>query len=544
MLRKSKIKKSEESESETKSNENSSENEDEFQKKNIDEMEYENSFFDLRTKKGQFLFFAITIITSILITQFVPLDDLKNILKSSSLQCSPCNNSIFNDQKKPTFWIYGKGSDGQWIHVIRILNLLGFERVYEDQSDTVDLLWAHDYPFNNLRSKIHAMQSHQKINHFPGCGYITNKIDLATTDMKYIPKAFRLPKDEEKFKAYAENTDKLFLVKHYQHRHIKIKKIDEINFNDNQTFIQEFIQNPFLVDGHKFDIGVYVTVTSLNPLRVYIYYGDILFRYCPQKYYPFDANNVDKYVVGDDYLPTWEVPSLSHYYNAFGYGMKGSFDAYVKSQGRDPQKIWNQVEDAIRVSILTKHPLLKALLQHYKNKQNFFEMIRFDLIIDNDMQVYLIEANMSPNLSSAHFKQNTLLYEQVLYNMLNLVGVGSYARRENFKRFDSNTEAVLSSDKNIMVNGEICSQLPCSESCSPTECQLCKPCLSRYEISELHRAYREHMNRGDNKRIFPVPILDKKKPLEDEFYKNLTPSNQLITKWFYAKCLSDNSWCN
>ena len=30
---------------------------------------------------------------------------------------------------------------------------------------------------------------------------------------------------------------------------------------------------------------------------------------------------------------------------------------------------------------------------------------------------------MSPNLSSAHFKQNTPLYEQVVYSLLSLVGL-------------------------------------------------------------------------------------------------------------------------
>ena len=36
-----------------------------------------------------------------------------------------------------------------------------------------------------------------------------------------------------------------------------------------------------------------------------------------------------------------------------------------------------------------------------------------DFVIDEDLKVYLMEANMSPNLSSAHFPANALLYEQV-----------------------------------------------------------------------------------------------------------------------------------
>lgn len=61
-------------------------------------------------------------------------------------------------------------------------------------------------------------------------------------------------------------------------------------------------------------------------------------------------------------------------------------------------------------------------------------MMRFDLVIDDNENVYLLEANMSPNLSSAHFLQNTLLYEQVIFNLLNLVGIGVTIERESMRK--------------------------------------------------------------------------------------------------------------
>lgn len=69
--------------------------------------------------------------------------------------------------------------------------------------------------------------------------------------------------------------------------------------------------------------------------------------------------------------------------------------------------------------------------------------MRFDLAIDDALRVYLMEANMSPNLSSAHFAQNQLLYEQVIYNLLNLVGVGSPLARQSFrKRFVASSRII------------------------------------------------------------------------------------------------------
>lgn len=127
------------------------------------------------------------------------------------------------------------------------------------------------------RSKL---KPHQKVNHYPGTGFLTNKVDLATTPSKYIPIAFKLPEQYDEFLIYAkENHQTEFVQKHNQHRHIQVKKVGDINNTDTGSFIQEFVNNPLLVDGRKFDIGVYTVITSVNPLRVYIYNGEILFRY-------------------------------------------------------------------------------------------------------------------------------------------------------------------------------------------------------------------------------------------------------------------------
>lgn len=157
-----------------------------------------------------------------------------------------------------------------------------------------------------------------------------------------------------------------------------VRNVSEIRFDDADSFLQEFVEDPFLVDGHKFDIGVYVTITSVDPLRVYIYGGDVLFRYCPLPYYPFDAGQLDKYVVGDDYMPTWEVPSLAHSYTKLGYGMRDAFDAYVRLQGHKPEVIWDRVEDAIRMAVLAKEKhIVDAVRQQHYNFSRWIQISTF-----------------------------------------------------------------------------------------------------------------------------------------------------------------------
>ena len=97
--------------------------------------------------------------------------------------------------------------------------------------------------------------------------------------MKHVPKAFQLPSEKQELLNYVKsNPDKIFVQKSNSHRGIKIVDLENVNLNSGGTFVQEFVQNPLLIDGYKFDIGIYTVLTSVDPLRVYIYDGDVLLR--------------------------------------------------------------------------------------------------------------------------------------------------------------------------------------------------------------------------------------------------------------------------
>lgn len=61
--------------------------------------------------------------------------------------------------------------------------------------------------------------------------------------------------------------------------------------------------------------------------------------------------------------------------------------------GKDASKIWNQLEDAIRVVCLEKESMITNLMKNYKSKTNFFEMARFDFVVDNDLNVFIMEVS-------------------------------------------------------------------------------------------------------------------------------------------------------
>lgn len=110
--------------------------------------------------------------------------------------------------------------------------------------------------------------------------------------------------------------------------------------------------------------------------------------------------------------------------------MRDSLNAYLRSKNKNSSRIWAQIEDSLRTVLLANEQKIAEALRRYPSKHNFFEMMRFDFVVNEDLDVFLMEANMSPNLSSAHFPPNRLLFEQVIFNLLSLVGVAERVKKD------------------------------------------------------------------------------------------------------------------
>lgn len=454
----------------------------------------------------------------------------------SNANAVPCDKEA-RRSSSPVVWVRGKSIETGYLkHVIAVFEQLGYNVVMEKTDDWL-VLWSHEYPFSDLSHEMTYLKPQQRVNHFPGSGYITNKVSLSTgTNSKHVPKAFKLPQQKRGFLSHVQEYPyKLWVQKSNHHRGIHVKSVEELELDKNGTFVQEFITNPLLVDGKKFDIGVYTVMTSLNPLRAYTYNGDVLLRFCSKSYSnPFDPQDVDSYVVGDDYTPIWHMPSLKHFYVNGSMSMKESLNLYLRNLKKDEKKMWTDIEEVIANVYFEKERDMINAATKYRvlgGTTNFFELVRFDFVVDEDLNVHLMEANMSPNLSSAHFSRNRILYEQVVYNVFRLIGLGHEVSKEN-RYHDS-----VVSDKNIMVFPDKCFGGECKTCTTNVECKLCHKCLSRLQRRVLKDTFVEHLNRGDLARVIPVT----NKGALNSF---ATAADKLLWLWFQGKCQMDAHFCS
>ena len=435
---------------------------------------------------------------------------------------------------RPKVWIEGKRQETGYLkHVIEIFDKLGYKRVNGSEGEDWDVLWSHEYPFATVIK--HQLLPHQRVNHFPGSGFITNKVSLATTDLKDVPKAFHLPKDKDKFLEHVKShPDKLWVKKSNAHRGIRVEDASSMDLNTEGTFVQEFIHNPLLIDGKKFDIGIYAVMTSIDPLRVYLLGNEALLRFCAKPYLPFNSSDLDSYVVGDDYTPIWEIPSLKPFFKDANLNMKESLNGYLRNLGKDPEIMWKKIESVISDVYIAKAPHISKLTTIVGSPRHFFELVRFDFVVDEDLNVYVMEANMSPNLSSSHFAPNKLLYEQVIFNILSVAGIANTLHVNEWMDRGENFWNPLVGDKDLTVFNDLCSSDECRLSCTEAQCRACLFCLSPELKTSLKDAVLEHQSRWNMRRLIPSQSRETVSTDLDDIQK----------VWFDGKCLQDISWCS
>lgn len=236
------------------------------------------------------------------------------------------------------------------------------ERVKSEQIPTKeiatgdwDLMWSHSY-ITLIPIDFTKLRKGQKINHIPGIFHIASKSHLAAlTTSKYIPKGFLTAVESMEYIVF--NKNKRFLLKDKSSRGIILRNPFEMNFENEEefhgSFAQEYIEDPMLINGHKFEFSVFVAITSIDPLRVYIYEKDIELQFTSKPYDSKIVEDVDSYIIGDSFISGADFPAIKKYFNQ-SLTFKEALNTILRKKGVKVQKVWEDVEDCIRTVVSDK----------------------------------------------------------------------------------------------------------------------------------------------------------------------------------------------
>ncbi|XP_073819526.1 tubulin tyrosine ligase-like 6B [Musca autumnalis] len=289
-----------------------------------------------------------------------------------------------------------------------------------------NILWSDSLPGVEMYKN---MKRFQQINHFPGMMEICRKdllsrnlnrmLKLYPKDYKIFPKTWIFPADYGEALNYANNSSrvKTFILKPdsgAQGRGIWLTN-DLKNINGSERMIcQTYITKPLLIDGYKFDLRVYALITSIDPLRVFVY-NEGLARFATSKYLqPSMANNNDLYM----HLTNYSVNRRNSQYELCdddNCGSKRTFssiNSWLERRNHDVAKFWSNIDDIIIKTVLSAWPTLKhnyhACFPNHDRIQACFEILGFDILIDSKFRPYILEVNHSPS-----FHTNEMVDRQV-----------------------------------------------------------------------------------------------------------------------------------
>ncbi|XP_071962334.1 tubulin polyglutamylase TTLL5-like isoform X2 [Antedon mediterranea] len=439
--------------------------------------------------------------------------------------------------------------------VIRqVLHKHGFHEVHPNSSD-FNLMWigSHVKPYT-LRS----LTEFQKVNHFPRSYEITRKDRLyknfqrmqhakGTKHFDFLPQTFITPSEFDDF-TVAHNKDKgtwivkpvassrgrgIFLLNHPQHLPL-----------DENLVVSRYLKNPLLIDGFKFDLRLYVAITSYDPLRLYLY-EEGLARFATVQYEHSNKTirntmmHLTNYSVNkksNDYVKCND-PDIEDYGNKWSLG---ALFRYLKKQGRDVRGLLARIEEVIAKCIICAElPVATACKMFMPYRGNCFELHGFDILVDENLKPWILEVNLSPSLA-CDAPLDLKIKSNLMSDLFSLTG---------FVAHDPMTRKIQQSKRNQELAASSVlkqqRQRPQSAGNMSAKNQGKRPVsgakgkeLTGEERRILLETKEEFTRRGGWLRIFPTPTTY-------ERYGNLlesrTTNNEMIHRKLYGESAANNT---
>ncbi|NWU88570.1 TTL13 polyglutamylase, partial [Upupa epops] len=301
--------------------------------------------------------------------------------------------------------------------------------------------------------RLMEMKRFQKINHFPGMIEICRKDLLARNlnrmlrlfpkDYSIFPRTWCLPADYGDFQAYRRvRKNKLFICKpdsSCQGKGIFLTHNAEEIKHGEHMICQQYISKPFLIDGFKFDMRVYVLVTSCDPLRVFVY-KEGLARFATERYIdPSSRHPARKGSFDEVCMHLTNYAINKHSKNFVQDAVMGSkrklstLNTWLMDNSYDTTKLWEDIEDIIIKTLISAHPVVKHNYQscfpNHAAGCACFEILGFDILLDRRLRPWLLEVNHSPSFATdTHLDRE--VKDALLCDTINLVNVRGCNRRQ------------------------------------------------------------------------------------------------------------------
>lgn len=264
-------------------------------------------------------------------------------------------------------------------------------------------------------------EPYQKVNHFCGSFLIGRKseldyrmeelLPLAPDLLDFYPLTFALPRQRTEFdKAVSKRRYWIFKLNFSScGRDIVIydstKPISSvpIDFSEFKGVAQEYIEKPLTLFGKKFDIRLYVLLTSVRPLKIYLHTQGLA-RFCAK---PFSYENLNSASHLTNFTLNKNDPDFVSFADSESEDVRNCkwslrfFLSFLHLQKKiDVTKLVDDFERIIITTLITGGTAIRICHEpRTKYRKLSYELYGFDILIDENLNSHLMEVNVCPSLS-------------------------------------------------------------------------------------------------------------------------------------------------
>lgn len=299
---------------------------------------------------------------------------------------------------------YQTGYAAKLIHTI--LKKSGFTKV--DDLDDANLIVGGKLSSENLT----CVASFQRTNHYEytfslgskaGYHHVMRDLEARIKEMpSFYPETYLLPAEYERMKE-AFPTSPLWIMKPAGgSRGNGISVINEPPAQSmKRVVVQKYLDHPLLINGLKFDLRFYVAVTSLVPLKIYVFNNGLV-RLATE---PYEENH-DAIGNKSAHLTNFSINKENEHFHVTndlsedGKGNKWShvpFWPWIAEQGFNVEEIRNKINDAFVTTIMAS----REVFRKQDNQRESFELFGFDVILSKTGDIHILEVNVSPALGTS-----------------------------------------------------------------------------------------------------------------------------------------------
>ena len=200
------------------------------------------------------------------------------------------------------------------------------------------------------------------------------------------------------------------------------------------SVISRYIGNPLLINGHKFDLRLYVVVTSYEPLRVYIF-KEGLVRFASVEYNT-RADNQNLFVHLTNYSINRKHKNFISNSDAekddvsFKWSL-AAFNDHLESVGINMGFLWSRIFDVVIKTIALAEPyVLRESKRLQLHRSCCFEILGFDIMVDSELKPWVLEVNLNPSLQATS-PLDDKIKTTLVTDTLNLNGLRKFDRKQD-----------------------------------------------------------------------------------------------------------------